>query len=464
MNRPFVRLEILENGASKGLVELPAHGHFVVGRQKGCDVMLGAAGVSRRHALLAIDPEERLIHDLGSKNGTYVNGKQVEGETSFASGDTIRLGPSVMLLVSISNDTIEIAAQKLQPTPAPKRVPPPPAPHPHHANPDAGLIFCEACDATLRRDGLKPGAPVLRLDDGAVICSACAPGVVTRELVASRYRIIAKLGEGAVATVSKAIDEEVRRVVAVKMMRAQASEMTIAYLERETEILRALGHPNIVSLLDAGEHKGSRFIVMELVQGADLSSIIATKGVVPPAAAALVGFGVASGLALAHKRGVVHRDVKPSNVLIERSGVVKLADFGVARWAREGKKRGSSDRLTVRGSRRGTPAYMAPEQARDPAAAGPAADVYGLGATLYHALSGSPPYGEGAAPGVILEKLDRGEPPAPFAGGAGSGALAAAIQRAMEHDPGKRFADGEAFRAVLLDLVDGSTDVAALVH
>jgi serine/threonine protein kinase len=148
--------------------------------------------------------------------------------------------------------------------------------------------------------------------------------------------------------------------------------------------------------------------------------------------------------------------VKPSNVLVDGDGRVKLADFGVARVT-TGGGRG----ITKRGSRRGTPAYMAAEQARDPASAGPPADVYGLGATLYHAVSGAPPYGEGTPIGVILEKLDKGESPAPFAGSITSASigLTDAIVVSMSKDPEKRFPDGRALRTALLTVLDLSARV-----
>jgi len=450
-----LRLEISEDGASRGLLELPLRGSFVLGRHESCEIVVHGSGVSRRHALLSVHEGELAIQDLASKNGTYVNGKEADAEVILGDGDTIRLGKSVLLRACTPDGSAR--ARKLEAA----------SPIPiDRSNKGAAAatpsLACEACDKAVSEATKKSGA--LPLDDGSWICGACAKGLPEREVVAKRYRVVAKIGEGGVASVLKALDEEVKRIVAIKIMKAKVSDLAVAYLEREVEILRSLDHPGIVRLLDAGEHENKRFLVMELVHGADLESVIEKRGRLSAEDGAQVGFALASALALAHRRGVVHRDMKPSNVLVDRAGTVKLVDFGVARLGKVGKQK-ASERLTVRGSRRGTPAYMAPEQAQDPANAGPPADVYGLGATLYHALSGAPPYGAKATPVQILQKLDAGEPPADFSGSESSAnlGLTTVVRRALEHDPRKRYPDGEALRAAFRDLLSGPPRLAALL-
>jgi hypothetical protein len=449
------RLELTEDGAQRGVIELPARGSFVVGRHGSCELVVHGSGVSRRHALISVAGNELAVQDLASKNGTYVNGQESQVEVLLSHGDTIRIGRSVLIRVIASAEPL--AAKKLEAA-APIAVERVAAPV------ESGGPSCEACDAKIPALNVRSGA--LPFDDGAWLCPACAKALPGRDLIAGRYRVLAKIGEGGVATVLKAIDERVRRIVAVKKMKAKVPELAVAYLAQEIEILRSLDHPGIVRLLDAGEHGGDRFLVMELVHGADLESLIASHERLGAPDAAQVGFAVASALALAHERGVVHRDVKPSNVLVDRAGTVKLVDFGVARLGKPGKQR-VSDRLTVRGSRRGTPAYMAPEQALDPANAGPPADVYGVGATLYHALSGAPPYGLRTTPAQILEKLDRGEPPAapeiPGKSPADVG-LTAIVRRALEHDPAKRFPDAGALRAALSEVIDGPRRLGTLLR
>ncbi|MEZ0230106.1 MAG: FHA domain-containing serine/threonine-protein kinase, partial [Planctomycetota bacterium] len=367
-----LRLEITEDGVPRGLIELPARGSFVLGRHESCEVVIKGSGVSRRHALLSVFEDEFAIQDLASKNGTYVNGREAKAEVLLADGDAIRLGRAVLMNVKVSSEPVK--ARKLEATkPVPVIEADEAATIPPERLPVApgGGTACMSCDRPVPMPAPRIG--VLRLDDGAAICPSCAAGLAKRDRIANRYRILAKIGEGGVATVYKAIDEDARRIVAVKKMKAKVPELAVAYLEREVEILRSLDHPGIARLLDAGEHAGDRFLVMELVHGADLESIIEAHERISSTDAAQIGFELASALALAHRRGVVHRDVKPSNVLIDRSGRVKLVDFGVARLGKQAQSKKASERLTVRGSRRGTPAYMAPEQARDPANAGPQA-------------------------------------------------------------------------------------------
>ncbi len=464
-----LRLEITEDGVARGLIELPPRGSFVLGRHESCELVVKGSGVSRRHALLSIFQDEFAIQDLASKNGTYVNGKEAKTEVLLGDGDAIRLGRAVLMGVKLSDEPVK--ARKIEGS-KPVPVVAPAAPDPSEAMtipPDrslaapAGWTSCMSCDRPVPVPSPRIG--VLRLDDGAVICPSCTTGLAKRDRMAKRYRLLAKIGEGAVATVFKAIDEDVRRIVAVKKMKAKTSDLAVAYLEREVEILRSLDHPGIVRLLDAGEHEGDRFLVMELVQGADLESLIEAHTKLNAIDAAQIGFELASALALAHRRGVVHRDVKPSNVLIDRSGKVKLVDFGVARLGKQTGNKKGSERLTIRGSRRGTPAYMAPEQALDPANAGPPADVYGVAATLYHVLSGAPPYGAKATANQVLEKLDRGEPPADFEGSDTSQnlGLTTVVRRALEHDPAKRYPDADGLRVAFAELLGPPSSLAALL-
>jgi hypothetical protein len=444
-----MRLEIQEGDGAGGVIEVPPRGHFVLGRHPASDLKLRGKGVSRRHALLMVDGDEVAIQDLGSQNGTYVNGVRISGETKLGEGDKVRVGAQLLLRVSLSRAPLDGDAYERLAAPTP----------PTRIRPRKRALLelaeeagprCVVCAATMRPEGIASRSGFVRLDDGNLVCPACSGGLRSRKLVGGRYRVVGELGEGSVARVLRAIDEEVGRVVAVKLMKNELPKAALSYLEREIDVLRTLDHPCIVRLFDAATEGAERFIVMEHVGGTDLGSFVEKRGALAAPDAALVGFSVASGLALAHKRGIVHRDVKPSNVLLELDGRVKLADFGVARVT------GTGGRLTKRGSRRGTPAYMAPEQARDPASAGPRADVYCVGATLYHAVSGAPPYGEGTPVGAILEKLDRGEPPAPFPMTVTSSSigLADVIQKAMNPEVGERFADGAALRTALMDVLD----------
>ena len=210
------------------------------------------------------------------------------------------------------------------------------------------------------------------------------------ETVAARFRIEQLLGRGGNSSVWLAQDEELMRPVTLKWLhhKRATSPDAVSRFEREARTLASLTHPGIVTVIDRGEWDGRPFIVCEYVDGADLARHIAqaTRLAVPEALA--IGSQIAEALAYAHERGVVHRDVKPQNVLITRDGFVKLADFGIARVD-------EAPELTAAGRVLGTGDYVAPEQALGRRLDG-RVDVYALGAVLYTCLTGAPPYRGGS--------------------------------------------------------------------
>jgi eukaryotic-like serine/threonine-protein kinase len=188
------------------------------------------------------------------------------------------------------------------------------------------------------------------------------------------------------AVVYVAEDAELGRRVAVKVLGthvADDDEFRRRFV-REARLAARLSHPNVVHVYDAGEDDGRPFIVMELVRGETVADLLVQRGKLPPRDAASLARQAALGLAHAHEAGLVHRDVKPQNLLVRDDGVVKIADFGIARAA-------ESTRLTQFGTVLGTAAYLAPEQALGEQA-GPEADIYALGAVLYELLTGRPPH------------------------------------------------------------------------
>lgn len=206
-------------------------------------------------------------------------------------------------------------------------------------------------------------------------------------LADGRYRIERRLGSGGMAVVYCAHDEELSRTVAIKLLAdhlADDDEFRARFL-REARVAARLSHPNVVAVYDAGEDGGRPFIVMEVVEGETLAALLARRGHLRPDEVVALGTQAAAGLAHAHGHGLVHRDVKPHNLLIGKDGVLKVADFGIARAA------AATQRLTQVGTILGTAAYLAPEQAigEDVAAT---ADVYSLGAVLYECLTGQTPF------------------------------------------------------------------------
>ncbi|HEX5224654.1 MAG TPA: protein kinase [Solirubrobacteraceae bacterium] len=204
-------------------------------------------------------------------------------------------------------------------------------------------------------------------------------------MLAGRYELLEPIGGGAMGVVYRATDTLLGRTVAVKLLRLdQDAESSVLRFEREARAAALLSHPNIVSVFDAGTDGTTHFIVMEYVCGNSLSRLFAEKDAPTVAAALDTASQISSGLAAAHKVGVVHRDVKPSNVMIDEAGVVKLLDFGIARMHPEPS-------LTPTGSVLGSARYIAPEVARGEPA-DDRSDVYSFGCVLYESLAGRPPF------------------------------------------------------------------------
>ncbi|HEX5579414.1 MAG TPA: protein kinase, partial [Candidatus Limnocylindria bacterium] len=220
-------------------------------------------------------------------------------------------------------------------------------------------------------------------------------------LISGRYRLIAPLGEGGMATIWRAVDEQLDREVAVKLLREQYGNDPgfAARFKQEARAAGSLQHPNIVSVYDYGtESDGTQFIVMQLVEGDDLAGILRERTRLETDDAVRVAIGVASALEAAHRRGLVHRDVKPGNILITDDGDVKVTDFGIARAVAEAS-------MTVTGTTLGSVHYFSPEQARGDEVTG-ASDVYSLGIVLYEMLTGRRPFEGDSAAGVALKRLN----------------------------------------------------------
>jgi eukaryotic-like serine/threonine-protein kinase len=203
---------------------------------------------------------------------------------------------------------------------------------------------------------------------------------VTR--IVGRYELVRPLGHGAMATVDLAHDVELDRPVALKRLAenlGRDKDLRRRFL-REARLAARLAHPNVVRVFDVGEDDGRPFIAMEYVEGETLADLLARRGALPVAEAARLGVQACSALAAAHAAGLVHRDVKPQNLLLSKGGVLKLGDFGIA-VGHDGTK------LTLAGTVLGTVGYLAPEQARGEQVTA-AADIYAMGAVLYELLAG----------------------------------------------------------------------------
>lgn len=263
------------------------------------------------------------------------------------------------------------------------------------------------------------------------------------QMLANRYELMEKIGEGGMAVVYKARCTFLDRWVAIKILRDQYANNPefVDRFQREARAAARLAHPNIVSIYDVGEDQGRHFIVMEYVQGENLKDYLSRRGPLTPQTVAEMGQQVAAALAHAHCRGIIHRDIKPHNLLVSPEGQVKVTDFGIARAA-------AASSLTETGVVLGSVHYFSPEQAQG-GAVDARSDIYALGVVLYELLTGEPPFTGDSPIAIALSHLDS-EPPAvaelcPYV----PEDLEQAIMKAMAKDPAHRYQTaGELNRAL----------------
>ena len=252
-------------------------------------------------------------------------------------------------------------------------------------------------------------------------------------LLSARYRLESKLGSGGMSTVYLASDETLERAVAVKVMHAEISDQQdqIERFRREALAVAKLSHPNVVPVIDAGEDDGHLYIVFEYVDGETLKDHIERIGPLPLDETAAYGIEIGRGLATAHARGLVHRDIKPQNVLIDVDGRAKVTDFGIARNL-------DSHGLTATGRVLGTTDYVSPEQAmgQDVDAR---SDIYSLGVVIYEMLTGDVPFRAETQIGVAMKHVNESLPEIQERRGDVSSAMAAVLDRSTAKDPGDRY-------------------------
>jgi eukaryotic-like serine/threonine-protein kinase len=253
------------------------------------------------------------------------------------------------------------------------------------------------------------------------------------EMFDRRYRLERRIGSGGMADVYLAQDESLNRRVAIKILadRYTRDEGFVERFRREATAAAGLSHPNIVSIYDRGEAEGTYYIAMEYIEGPTLKEEISDRAPLPEAEA--VGYAVQAlhALEFAHRRGVVHRDIKPHNMMLTPDGLLKVTDFGIARAANQAD-------MTEVGSIVGTAQYLSPEQARGHSV-GPQSDIYSLGVVLYEMLTGEVPFTGSSAVEIAMKQVNEAPPPPSTKNRLISRSLEQIVMRALAKDPAVRF-------------------------
>jgi serine/threonine-protein kinase len=275
------------------------------------------------------------------------------------------------------------------------------------------------------------------------------------------YRILERLGRGGMADVYKARHERLDVFRAIKFVRAEfvdAAEFRVRF-QKEAQAVAQLRHPNIVQVHDFGETDGAYYMVMEFVEGRGLDHVIAAEGEVRPIARAVgIARQVAAALDYAHGLGLIHRDIKPQNVMLTPAGQVVLMDFGIARLTQD-----AGTRLTRTGMGIGTPAYMAPEQALGERDIGPAADIYALSILLFELLTGRVPFDAETPVSLLLRALREPlTPPRSLSSDIGEG-LQAVVMKGAAKPPEDRYSSAAALDAALAAALERDLQAAARV-
>jgi len=327
------------------------------------------------------------------------------------------------------------------------------------------ILVCPKCKARYDAANLAPGTRIYCKKCKAVFKVpaklATVKEVVKDELVGRTiggFKILSKIAEGGIGAVYKAKQLSLDRIVAFKTLKREfaTNKEVLARLNREARAAAKLVDPNVVQTYDVGEDQGVNFIAMEFVEGESLQDAMNREGKIDVRRALDVLLQAASALKAAHQMGIIHRDIKPDNLMITKSGVVKLSDFGLAKQVE------ADVAATQSGTIVGTPRYMSPEQAEGKTLDA-RTDIYSLGGTIYHAVAGVPPFEAPTAMGVIIKHINENLPPVRKLNPKVTPKVAAIIEKMMAKNPEDRYSSAsELIESVKDAIATFESDSAAI--
>jgi hypothetical protein len=413
------------SGESPGEHITVGHGaKLTLGRSSQAGRKVRDTHLSRIHLEVDFTGDRAVVRDMESRNGIFVNGQKVKQKT-LADHDRVHAGEQVWDIAyvrdlsQLSEEAEETVSFLDQPNP------------------------CVHCGRSITLATFAEGE--VKEKDGRYMCPDCATIVKFDTKEFQGFEVHERLGAGSAGLVYKATQLVLGRVVALKVLRKREglSPRTETRFLHEAQTISRLDHPHIVKVFDASGFPGGYFIVMEYFPGKDLQTLIEEHGPPAMAIALSIGLQMCDALAYAAQEGVVHRDVKPANILYRaQDGVAKLSDFGLAK--RVGISAGTRDGEGV-----GTPCYMPPEQVNNARNVDHRADIYSLGASLYHLLSGRYPIIANNLHDFMTGIMEKDPPPIERFNPALPPELCDVVRRAMKKKPDERYADAPAMRAAL---------------
>lgn len=400
------RFEILTGREAGRVYDLPDDATWIIGRGKSSDIVCEDSLASRSHVKIECIGGSITVRDLGSRNGTFRNGRRIVEPQVLEDGDRIQVGETVFRFA---------------------------LPKERQEAEDLRLTFCSRCYRAVGPETFRQG----RLEERRFICPECLDGKALDPKAIPGFEITGRLGAGKLGPVFRARHLRLAKDVALKVLTPEETvrEKALKRFLREARIGGRLYHPNIIEMYDAAvTPEGIYYLSMELVNGTTLVEAIDKDGRLPPDAVRRIGRDLAAALACAHGHGLVHRNIRPANIFIDRSGMAKLGDFGLARAIDD-----TETNITVPGQGLGTLFYTAPEQIQDASKADARSDIFSVGAVLYHAITGAPPFHDKTA-GAVLRRLAQGDiTPVRAVVPDAAVDLADAIARCLKIKPDERF-------------------------